>query len=134
MALLAEHRFWHGIRIAIRQAELQRLLKQQLWQNIVHPQTFWQNICRAIQKRFQKNYVEESVSHFPSSGIPNFQCRRKTRFGAGPNTVRINTSFTLSQITNLLSIMEYRIDITNKRIVASTTEMPNTSASAKSEL
>ena len=140
LALLAEQRFWHGVRIAIRQAELQRSLQQRsAWQNILpQPQTWWKNLRRALQQRFQSNEREtttESVSTFPSSGIPYFQCRRKTRFGAGPNTVRINTPFTLSQITKLLSEMDYTIDTTavNQRIVKITVEeTPVSSTNSKS--
>jgi hypothetical protein len=138
-AQLAEKRFWYGIRIAIRHAELQRQLKQHFWKNIVHPKTFWKNIMHHIQKRFNQNQDDSSSTADTEprhSGIPSFPCRRKTRFGAGPNTVRINTPFTLSQITNLLSNMDYTIDVTQKRIVPSltTTEIPETRGSSKTEL
>ena len=138
-ALLAEQRFWYGIRIAIRQAELQRLLKQQVWQNIAHPKTFWMNIVHTIQKRFTKNHDSSTTNDAGPrhSGIPMFQCRRKIRFGAGPNMVRINAPFTLPQITIILSNMDHTIDTPNKRVVSlstTTTETPESTGSLYSEL
>ena len=141
-AQLTEKRFWYGIRIAIRQAELQRLLKEQFWQNVVHPKTFWKNILYNIPKIFNKNDNGSSntADTLPrQTGIPYFQCRRTTRFGAGPNTVRVNVPFTFSQIINLLSDMDNTIDITKKCIVSTfstntKTEIRETSGSTKTEL
>lgn len=128
-ARLAEKRFWHGVRLAIRRAELQRSLKQQVWQNVVHPKMFWTNIRHAIQKLF-KNVKSESI---PSSGVPSFRCRRTTRFGASPNMIRINTPFTMPRITQILSAMDYKIDDTTNRIVSLTKEITELNVSTKSE-
>jgi hypothetical protein len=144
-AILAEKRFWYGIRIAIRQAELLRLLKRHAWQNIVHPRTFWKNMLHHIQKLFHKKHDDNSLHTLPKyAGIPIFQCRRKTRFGAGPNTIRMNSPFTLLQITTLLSKMNYTIDVSKKSIASTSTstttptiathEIPDQSGSTKTEL
>jgi hypothetical protein len=115
------------------------LLQQQPWQNIVHPKTFWKNIKQNIHKLFRKNHDDPTRNVPKHSGIPIFQCRRKTRFGAGPNTLRINTPFTISEITNLLSNMNYTIDFAKKRIVSTLTtntsmEGPESRGDTKTEL
>ena len=136
-AQLAEQRFWHGIRMAIRHAELQRLLQQHCWQNIVHPHIFWKKLLHHVQRRFNNKKQNSAADTIPKhAGLPSFRCRKTTRFGAGPTTVRINAPFTLSQMTLLFTNMNYSIDPIHKRIVpvsaTTSTDQPETTAATRS--
>jgi hypothetical protein len=98
-------------------------------------QQYWNGIRIAIRHAEQQRMENDSNTTTSSSGIPSFHCQRKTRFGAGPNTVRINTPFTIQQITDLLSLMNYTIDIAKKSVIPIIdTIPPATITTVKNEL
>jgi hypothetical protein len=83
---------------------------------------FWRGIRRAIRQAEAFRSTNTPANLTTGAGLPRWICQSNTRFGAGPNTVRVNSPFTLSLIENLLASMDYVIDRQTNRIVPVTTD------------
>jgi hypothetical protein len=78
---------------------------------------FWSGIRQAIRQAEADRSTDTLSSPTVGGGLPRWNCRSYTRFGAGPYTVRVNPPFTLSLIESLLSSMDYVIDWRTNRVV-----------------
>jgi hypothetical protein len=93
-------------------------------------QRFWTGIRQAIRQAEQIRSEPNYSTSTSGVGLPNFQCRKRTRFGAGPHTVRVNAQLTLSQIMDLLVSANLTIDFKTSRVVPKQVATTDASSSA----